>query len=158
MQASMSFSLRFHAQRLSALACASLACMFLATGCTEVHATAVSTKPTAPSPATAKPVKAPAIDSTANACYARKAASGDIFVWMITSGQAPVAQELGGEWEWDHTTNKCLTSVEMIISTAPTVPGACTQVAYAADNPGYNVDGTPASPLKKVIASVGPAC
>ena len=56
---------------------------------------------------------------------------------MIQQGQAPVAQELGGEWVWNATVNKCLTSLQMMIATAPQVTGACTQVGYVADNPGF---------------------
>ena len=36
--------------------------------------------------------------------------------------------------------------------------GNCTQVAYAASNPGYNLTVSPAPALKKVLASKGPAC
>ena len=50
---------------------------------------------------------------------ARGFASGDIFVRMITPGQAPIAQELGGDWTWNSTTKTCDTSVQMIISAAP---------------------------------------
>ena len=84
--------------------------------------------------------------------------SGDIFVRMITPGGPPVAQQLGGEWRWDYTTSTCDTSVQLMIATAPTGPGDCTQVGYVLDNPGYNVNATPAPPLEKVAASAGPAC
>jgi hypothetical protein len=77
---------------------------------------------------------------------------------MIQPGQAPVAQELGGEWVWNVSLDKCLTSVQMIIATAPTVAGDCTQVGYAADNPGYDVNAASAPPLKHVAAQKGPAC
>lgn len=93
-----------------------------------------------------------------DACYARSMASGDIYVRMIVPGLAPVAQELGGEWVWDVSTGKCLTSAQMAIATAPQVPGNCTQVGYAADNPGYDPNATPAAPLEKVTAESGPAC
>jgi hypothetical protein len=160
----MSFSLR---SRTSCLACTTLVSALLATGCATGQGTASSAQPTATSspsqPLTASPAKTqqrkPQVrENAADACYARKNAFGDIFVQMITPGQAPIAQELGGEWTWNSATDKCLTSVQMIISTAPRLPGNCTQVAYAADNPGYNPDRTPAAPLKKVIASAGPAC
>ena len=64
-------------------------------------------------------------------------ASGDIYVRMITPGESPVAQELGGEWVWNSVSHKCLTSVQMMIATAPQGSGNCTQIGYAADNPGY---------------------
>ncbi len=99
--------------------------------------------------------------STANAeskCEARGFASGDILVRMAAPGQAPITQELGGEWTWNSTTKTCDTSVQWMIFTAPTTPGNCTQVGYVADNPGYNQNATPAPPLNKIIASKGPAC
>ena len=93
-----------------------------------------------------------------NTCEKRGFASGDIYVRMIEQGQAPVAQELGGEWVWNATLNKCLTSVQMMIATAPQVTGACTQVGYVADNPGYDVNAASAPPLRNMVAQAGPAC
>jgi hypothetical protein len=77
---------------------------------------------------------------------------------MITPGLSPQAQELGGEWDWNHVLNKCETSVQMMISSAPMTAGNCTQVGYVADNPDYDPDATPAAPLKNVVAQAGPAC
>jgi hypothetical protein len=77
---------------------------------------------------------------------------------MLSPGVQWQAQELGGEWTWDHVTNKCLTSVQSSIATAPTIPGSCTQVGYVDDNPGYDPNATPAKPLKNVVAQAGPAC
>jgi hypothetical protein len=39
-----------------------------------------------------------------DACYKRPAASGDIYVRMVTPGVSPQAQQLGGEWGWDSVT------------------------------------------------------
>jgi hypothetical protein len=99
-----------------------------------------------------------AIPSAADACDNRPDASGDIYLRMIQPGISPQAQELGGEWSWDFTISKCLTSVQLMIATAPHTPGTCTQVGYVADNPGYNVNAASAPPLKNVIAQTGPAC
>ena len=77
---------------------------------------------------------------------------------MISPGVPAEAQQLGGEWRWDVATGKCLTSVQMMISTAPTSAGNCTQVGYVADNPGYDPNATPAKPLTHVAAQAGPAC
>jgi hypothetical protein len=99
-----------------------------------------------------------AISTAEKACDKRPDASGDIYVRMIQPGQAPVAQELGGEWVWNVTLNKCLTSVQMMIATAPQSAGTCTQVGYVADNPGYNANAATAAPLKNVTAQTGPAC
>jgi len=44
------------------------------------------------------------------------------------SAQTTQAQELGGEWRWNVSLNKCQTSVQLTISTAPMSAGNCTQV------------------------------
>lgn len=98
------------------------------------------------------------IQTAADACGNRPDASGDIYVRMVQPGQAPVAQELGGEWVWSVTLNKCLTSVQMMMAAAPQSAGNCTQVGYVADNPGYNVNTATAAPLQNVVAQTGPAC
>ena len=77
---------------------------------------------------------------------------------MISPGVPPQAQELGGEWRWNSSLNKCQTSVQLMISTAPPSAGNCTQVGYVADNPGYDPNATSAAPLKHVVAQAGPAC
>jgi hypothetical protein len=92
------------------------------------------------------------------ACEKRGLASGDIYVRMLSPGTQWAAQELGGEWDWDHVTNRCLTSVQMTIATAPLSAGNCTQVGYKADNPGYDPNATVAAPLTRVAAQAGPAC
>ena len=117
-------------------------------------ATSSPTRKAIPS-ATSSP-KRKKIQTAADACDNRPDASGDIYVRMIQPGTSPQAQELGGEWRWDYTTNKCLTSVQLVIATAPHTPGTCTQVGYVADNPGYNVNA--ASALRNMVAQTGPAC
>ena len=99
-----------------------------------------------------------AISAPENACDNRPDASGDIYVRMVSPGVPAQAQELGGEWRWNSSLGKCQTSVELMISTAPLSTGNCTQVGYAADNPGYDPNATPAAPLKHVAAQAGPAC
>jgi hypothetical protein len=42
--------------------------------------------------------------------------------------------------------------------TAGQAPGECTTIAFASDNPGYDVNAIPAQPLKDVIESAGPGC
>jgi hypothetical protein len=111
---------------------------------------------TSPSPARTTP--SPKAESAADACDSRPNASGDIYVRIVTPGLSPEAQELGGEWRWDYTINKCLTSVQLTIATAPLTAGNCTQVGYVADNPGYDPDAETAAPLKVVAAQAGPAC
>jgi hypothetical protein len=98
------------------------------------------------------------VSAAATACDNRQNASGDIYVRIIAPGEAPVAQELGGEWRWDYATNMCLTSVQFTIAGVPQTAGNCTQVGYVTDNPGYNPNATPAKPLNQVVAQSGPAC
>lgn len=62
------------------------------------------------------------VQTAADACDNRRDASGDIYVRMIQPGISPQAQELGGEWRWDSTINKCLTSVQLMIATHRTLP------------------------------------
>jgi hypothetical protein len=120
-----------------------------------VHPSAAHTTTSATAPTKTPAAKA---GSAASKCGARQPSSGDIFVRMISPGQQPAAQRLGGEWVWNNTTNTCDTSVQMMIATAPKGAGFCTQVALASDNPGYNADASPAPPLKKVVASTGGSC
>jgi hypothetical protein len=96
--------------------------------------------------------------STQSQCEARRDSSGDILVRMTTNGQPAVTQQLGGEWSWDTKTSTCQTPVQAVISTASANAGNCTEVAYAASNPGYKITVSPAPPLKKVVVSKGPAC
>jgi hypothetical protein len=108
-------------------------------------------------PSTASAAVVDTVSAAANACDHRLA-SGDIYVRMISPGVPAQAQELGGEWRWNSSLNKCQTSVQLMISTAPRSAGNCTQVGYVADNPGYDPNATPAGPLKHVVARAGPAC
>jgi hypothetical protein len=85
-------------------------------------------------------------------------ASGDVYLRTIQPGAPPSTAEYGGEWVWNSTLGKCLTSVQMLIAVAPQVPGYCTQVGYVADNPGYDVNAAGNPPLKHLAAESGPAC
>jgi hypothetical protein len=118
---------------------------------------AATVKPSPKSTRTSSP-KSKAVSAAETACDKRGFASGDIYLRMVQPGEAPVAQQLGGEWEWDNTTGKCLTSVQLMIATAPMSAGNCTQVGYVADNPGYNPNAAVAAPLARVAAQAGPAC
>jgi hypothetical protein len=52
----------------------------------------------------------------------------------------------------------CVSSLADFAATAGQAQGECTTIALASDNPGYNVNATPAPPLKHVIESAGPGC
>lgn len=141
---------------------AAVIAVFIATVVLSSHGSGSAAEPTySSSAAAANPsasAVAPAISASAAACGSRPDASGDIYVRMITPGLPAQAQELGGEWGWDYSTGKCLTSVQFMIATAPLTAGNCTQVGYVADNPGYDPNATPARPMKDVAAQAGPAC
>ncbi|HEY0717581.1 MAG TPA: hypothetical protein VGD68_08185 [Streptosporangiaceae bacterium] len=133
---------------------AAAAAIVLAACSGPVHTEQSSVAGRPPSPATS-PMPA-AI--TQSACERRPDASGDILVRITTNGQPAVTQQMGGAWTWDTRTHACITPVQAVISTASANAGNCTQVAYAASNPGYRLTASPAPALKKVVAAKGPAC
>ena len=102
--------------------------------------------------------KQSAIAKAEHACAERPPASRDIYVRTIKRGRTTEAQRLSGQWRWNHLTGKCLTAVRFMTATAPRTAGHCTQVGYVTDNPGYDPNATPASPLPHIAAQVGPAC
>jgi hypothetical protein len=138
------------------LASAMLAGTLLVSGCA-ASGPAASPPPSSSTQSTSA-ASSKAIAKAEDACNHRPDASGDIYVRMVQPGQAPVAQELGGSWVWNVSLNKCLTSVRMIIATAPRTAVNCTQVGYVAGNPGYDPNANVAAPLKHVVAQAGPAC
>lgn len=153
--------------RRSLLAATLVALAAVLAGCSAISGSTSQAAPppaatTSAAPATtaahAARAAAKAAPDPSSACDRRPDASGDIFVRMLVPTLGWQAQRLGGGWVWNVTLRKCLTSVQMIIATAPPEAGNCTQVAYASSNPGYNPDGTPAKPLRKVIAQAGPGC
>lgn len=102
--------------------------------------------------------KKSAIVKAEHVCGERPPASRDVYVRIVKPDTSPEVQQLGGQWRWDHTTGKCLTAVHFMTATAPRSAGHCTQVGYVTDNPGYDPNATPATPLPHVAAQVGPAC
>jgi hypothetical protein len=96
--------------------------------------------------------------STQSECEAQPDSSGDILVRVTTNGQPAVTQQVGGQWTWDATTRSCDTAVQSVLAKASSTTGDCTQVALTSANPGYKLTTSPAPPLKKVLATKGPAC
>ena len=135
---------------------AALAATLLLSSCAASSAAGDTASPS--SAASSSSATSQATAKAADACDNRPNASGDIYVRMISPGVPAETQQLGGEWRWDVATGKCLTSAQMMIATAPTSAGNCTQVGYVADNPGYDPNATPAKPLTHVAAQAGPAC
>lgn len=120
------------------------------------------TAPSAPTVPTTVPAADPTTTSAEGGapagamaqCRARPAPNGDILVREIEPGLPIKALLLGRGWAWNYGTGECQTSTDFTISGASQTPGACTQIALASDNPGYNADEQPARPLKKITASV----
>ena len=77
----------------------------------------------------------------------------DLLVRYVVPGIHPSAQTLGSE-----DIVNCQPTITMLQKTSPTRPGYCTQVAYASDNPGYDLNADPAPPLKHMIAAFGGGC
>ncbi|MDF3284652.1 hypothetical protein [Gordonia sp. N1V] len=85
-----------------------------------------------------------------NADYENPAKNPTIILWEQWPNTPADAIEVGS---MDKTT--CEPSIESVEATLPTAPGYCTKLAWATDNPGYDVDMKPAAPLKEVIDTVG---
>jgi hypothetical protein len=75
----------------------------------------------------------------------------DMIERWVTPDLPPSAMLLG-----DVNIALCKATVDVLEATSPMGPGFCTQLARAVDNPGYDVDGRPAAPLREVHASGGP--
>lgn len=125
-------------------------------GCSS-SASKPATTPSTSSPtsvaATATPADAPS--SSAPAAPAETCATplpdrGDIIEWQREPGLPDSAIELGGT-DPEH----CRLTFDTLQDSSPTGAGYCTQAAWASDNPGYNVDATPAPQLKKVQVTIG---
>ena len=118
---------------------------------------------TSPAPAkTASPAahaKTAALTAAAiSRCDNRKPAAGDVYVRMKAPGVQTTALELGDEWRWNYTTGTCQAGLQYEMAGSPAGQGYCTWAGYAADNPGYDVNATPAAPLKKIVAQIGGSC
>jgi len=117
-----------------------------------------SPQPSTAAPATSKPATTPRVTTAPPATTTPAAActlpdTQDVLVRYIVPGLQANAQELGEVF-----LAQCESTLDYIAQTAPTGDGYCTQVAWVADNPGYNPDAVPAPPLKKVIEAIGGSC
>jgi hypothetical protein len=77
----------------------------------------------------------------------------DVILWMKVPDLPDSAQLIGN---WNQA--DCRSSFDTLPEESPTDEGFCTEEAWASDNPGYDVDATPAERPKKVQVAVGPAC
>jgi hypothetical protein len=114
----------------------------------------------APNPAAsaAAKAKAAAQAKAVSACFARKPASGQLYVRTTEPGLQANASELGANWSWDYVTGTCMDAMDSTIAGAGTADGECTTVGYVADNPGYDANAVPAPPLPAVANEAGPGC
>lgn len=101
-----------------------------------------------PSPK-AVPKKAAAPSPTPSECDP----GPDILVWSRVPTLPDSAEALGSRGGLT-----CSSTFTFIQDTSPTDPGYCTEAAWASDNPGYDVNASPARRLKDVQVMVGPAC
>jgi hypothetical protein len=77
----------------------------------------------------------------------------DLIKRVVTPGAQPDSLMIG-----DVDIVHCKPSVDTLKDSVPMGPGFCSQIARAADNPGYVVDVRPAPPLRKIIVQVGAGC
>jgi hypothetical protein len=74
----------------------------------------------------------------------------DLIIWERRPRILDSAIEVG-----DADLLQCKATLDTWASTQPTGSGYCAKIAWASDNPGYNVEERPALPLKNVIDAVG---
>jgi hypothetical protein len=69
-------------------------------------------------------------------------------------GQGPVSR---GADRWRREPVRAVPA-ELMVVTAPQAKGNCTQIAYVANNPGYDSHTSPALSLHHAVVQTGPAC
>lgn len=97
------------------------------------------------SSSTSKPTATPTSQASTSAPPAtcNLKSQGDIIERVVVPGQPATAQQLGNV-----NLQNCTLAFNDLAAQTSTGPGYCTTAAWAADNPGYNVDAVPAAPLK----------
>jgi hypothetical protein len=74
----------------------------------------------------------------------------DLIIWQRAPRLQDSAFEVG-----DADLVHCKPTLDTWGAEQPAGPGYCSKIAWASDNPSYDVDVRPAPPLKKVIDEVG---
>ena len=116
--------------------------------------TTASTPPTTTGIASSAPAISKAAPKTAESSAARNCPpTRDVYVRYVDPGLPASASDLGN---YDVLT--CETTFDSLEATSPMEAGYCTTAAWASNNPGYNVNATPAAPLQDIEVAVGPAC
>jgi hypothetical protein len=102
----------------------------------------------APAAATQSPPASPAASAS---CALRTTFS--YIVRTTEPGQPAIAQEIGNV-----DLGNCTPTLSDFAQTAGQAQGECTTIARARANRGYNVNASPAPPLRKVLMRAGPGC
>lgn len=106
-----------------------------------------------------KPVAAPTSQAPAAVTTSQPPATcnlksaGDIIERVVTPGNPATAQQLGSV-----NLAQCKLAFDTLAQETSTDPGFCSQEAWAADNPNYDVNAVPAPPLRKIQAQAGAGC
>ena len=74
----------------------------------------------------------------------------DLIIWTRWPGAPDFATNNG-----DVDFMNCKPTLDTWREWEQTGPGYCSKIAWASENPGYDIDVRPAPPLKKVIDEVG---
>lgn len=98
---------------------------------------------------TGKPTSTPSTPSPVKSCPPTR----QVIVWTRVPGAPNSARVLG-----NYNAATCETTFKWLQDSSPAGPGYCTEAAYARDNPGYDVDASPAPHPKGVRVAVGGAC
>lgn len=119
-----------------------------------VTAAAIAAVTTGCAPAALVPAPAAQADPTfvpptSPACNLQPT-SNDLIIWERWPRLPDAATKVG-----DVDGVNCVPTLSDWKAGEPTGPGYCEKIAWASDNPGYDVDARPAPPLKKVIETQG---
>ena len=76
--------------------------------------------------------------------------TADLIIWQHAPRLVDSAFEVG-----DADLLRCKSTLDTWRADQPTGTGYCSKIAWALDNPGYDVDVRPAPPLKRVVDQVG---
>lgn len=121
-------------------------------GCSSAAPTAAGATSSASS-ASASAVKTTAAAPAAPSGSCSLPDNQDLIVRDDDPGAQILAQEVG-----EANLGNCTTTLSSFAQTAGQAAGECSTIAWAKDNPGYDVNAVPAPPLKDVIQSAGPGC
>jgi hypothetical protein len=128
-----------------------LAVALAAAGCSSTSPTPTAVAHTASPVAVKTSPKAAASPSPAPSCTLPD--NRDLIERDDDPGASILAEEIG-----EVDLENCTPTLDEFQQTAGHGAGECTTIAWASDNPGYDVNAVPAPPLKDVIESAGPGC